>query len=208
VSESQAPRPALALFDFDGTLTMTESFASFLRMVAPRARLCWGGVLVLPLVLAYRLKFLPGVLVRAAILFVAARGLDAAAVAAAGERHARERVPATLRPDMLARLRWHRERGDVVVVVTGTFDVCVRAWCDTEGVALLASSLEQHDGRLTGAYAGAQCVGLEKVRRVRETFELAAFSRIFAYGDSVEDFPMLALADEAVYRGRPWPGRA
>lgn len=205
MSDGAAPRPVLALFDFDGTLTTSESFAAFLRMVVPKARLRWGGLLVSPLVLAYRLRLLSGTVVRAAILRVATRGLDADAVTAAGKRYARDVIPATLRPDMLARLRWHRDRGDVVAVVTGTFDLCLRDWCEAEGVALLASSLEQVDGRLTGRYAGAQCVGAEKRRRVRAAHDMAAFARVHAYGDTVEDLPMLALADEAVYRGRPWP---
>jgi hypothetical protein len=59
------------LFDFDGTLTTTESFPAFLRRVVPKSRLRWGGVLVLPLVLAYRLRLLSGNVVRAAILRIA-----------------------------------------------------------------------------------------------------------------------------------------
>ena len=203
-----APRPALALFDFDGTLTTSESFPAFLRMVVPKPRLRWGGLLVLPLVLGYRLRLLSGNTARAAILRIAARGLDAGLVAAAGAAYAREVVPSTLRPDMLARLRWHRDRGDAVVVVSGTFDICIAAWCEAEGVALLASMLEQRDGRLTGRYAGAQCAGDEKVRRIRAAYDLSAFARIHAYGDTVEDLSMLALADEAVYRGRLLPQRS
>jgi len=208
VSDGTAPRPALALFDFDGTLTTSESFPAFLRMVVPKPRLRWGGLLVLPLVLGYRLRLLSGNTARAAILRIAARGLDAGLVAAAGAAYVREVVPSTLRPDMLARLRWHRDRGDAVVVVSGTFDICIAAWCEAEGVALLASMLEQRDGRLTGRYAGAQCAGDEKVRRIRAAYDLSAFARIHAYGDTVEDLSMLALADEAVYRGRPLPQRS
>lgn len=205
MSDGAAPRPALALFDFDGTLTTSESFPAFLRLVVPKRRLRWGGLLVSPLVLAYRLRLLSGTVVRAAILRVATRGLDTDAVTSAGRRYARDVLPATLRPDMLARLRWHRDRGDVVVVVSGTFDLCLRDWCEAEGVALLASSLEQANGCLTGRYAGAQCVGEEKPRRVRAVHDVAAFARVHAYGDTVEDLPMLALADEAVYRGKPAP---
>jgi HAD superfamily hydrolase (TIGR01490 family) len=204
VSDAPTSQPALALFDFDGTLTTSESFPDFLRRVVPKPRRYWGGVLVAPLVLAYRLRLLSGRVVRAAILRIAVRGLDAASVAAQGRCYARDAVPTTLRPDMLAQLRRHRDRGDVVVVVSGTFDICIRAWCEAEGVACLASALEHRAGRLTGRYDGRQCVGEDKVRRLRDRYDLSAFTRIHAYGDTVEDVPMLALADEAIYRGRPW----
>lgn len=39
MNDGEAPRPALALFDFDGLPTTTESFPAFLRMPVPKSRL-------------------------------------------------------------------------------------------------------------------------------------------------------------------------
>ena len=69
----------LALFDFDGTLTTCETFPGFVRRVVPRARLRWGGLLLAPLVLGYRLGLVPGTRVRAAIVRIGLRGLRAKA---------------------------------------------------------------------------------------------------------------------------------
>jgi len=59
--------------------------------------------------------------------------------------------------------------------------------------------------RSTGRYAGAQCVNEEKVRRVRERFDLSHFATIHAYGDTPEDEALLALAHRRWYR---WQERA
>lgn len=193
----------LALFDFDGTITTGESFGPFVKAVAPRWRVRIGGALLAPLVIAYRLGWVSGIVVRAAVVRVAFRGLDAADFDQATLSFTGSYLPTVVRPEALARIAWHRSRGDRVVVVSGAFSEYLRPWCDAQGLELVASSLERRDGRLTGRYAGAQCVLDEKIRRVREACDLAAFERIHAYGDTPEDLPMLALAHERHYRTMP-----
>jgi hypothetical protein len=61
--------------------------------------------------------------------------------------------------------------------------------------------LEAVDGRLTGRYRDGDC-GPEQVRHIHEHYDLAAFARIHAYGDSREDRPTLALAHKRWYRGK------
>ncbi len=85
-------------------------------------------------------------------------------------------------------------------MVSGAFLEYLQPWCDTHDLELIASSLERRAGRLTGRYAGTQCVLEEKIRRVRERCDLAAYERVHAYGDTPEDEPMLELADERHYR--------
>jgi phosphoserine phosphatase len=56
------------------------------------------------------------------------------------------------------------------------------------------------DGRLSAEYHGAQCVGAEKVRRIRERCRLDDFAAIYASSDTAEDREMLALADKKYFR--------
>ena len=53
---------------------------------------------------------------------------------------------------------------------------------------------------LTGRSLGAQCVGAEKARRVRERYDLSSYALVYAYGDTNEDRALLALAHRRVYR--------
>ncbi|MCM2335822.1 MAG: HAD-IB family hydrolase [Pseudomonas sp.] len=204
MAADRAPaRHALALFDFDGTLTTAETFGPFVRAAAPRGRVRVGGVLLAPLVLAYRAGLVSGSTVRAAIVRVAFAGVPAADVAAHGEAFARDVIPGLLRPSAVASLDRHRERGDTVAVVSGAFDAYLAPWCAAQGIELFASSLASRDGVLTGRYRGAQCVGEEKARRVRAAFALAEYAEVHAYGDTAEDEALLALAQHRTYRGRP-----
>ena len=192
----------LALFDFDGTITTRELMPDFMYQAVPRRRLAWGRVLLAPLIVGYKLGLVSGSVVRAAIVRVGLAGMPLVEFEAHGERFARETIPAALRPEMLARLDWHRQRGDTIAVVSGAFDVYLRPWCEAHGLTLLCSSLAHRDHRLTGRYAGSQCVRKEKARRVRATFDLSHFETIHAYGDTPEDRELLALAHRRHYRGR------
>jgi phosphatidylglycerophosphatase C len=192
----------LALFDFDGTITTRELFPDFIRRVVPPGRLALGKAVLGPLVIGYRMGLVSGTTVRARIADFAFRGRPVDEIAQAGERFVEEVVAHALRPEAMARIDWHRAQGDTVVVVSGAFDVYLSHWCTWHGLEWMCSALESREGVLTGRYLGAQCVGVEKARRVRERFELASYPVVYAYGDTKEDLELLALAHRRVYRWR------
>lgn len=193
--------PDLALFDFDGTLTTRETFPDFMRYAVARPRLLAGGVLLAPVVFGYRRGWVAGNPTRASIVQVGLRGVDAARLRTQGEAFARDVLPGVLRPDAMARLQWHRARGDRIVVVSGGLDVYLAPWCAAQGVELACSVLAERGGRVAG-YAGPQCVGEEKVRRILALCDPQAYSAIHAYGDTHEDEAMLAMAHHRTYRGQ------
>lgn len=193
----------LALFDFDGTITTRETMPDFVRVTVPRARLHLWGTLLAPWVLGYKVGLVSGSNIREKIARVGFRGMREADYLAAGERFAREVLPTVLRPAAMARIAWHKARGDTVVVVSGGFDVYLSHWCRAQGVELICSKLEVVDGVLTGRYDGAQCVREEKARRVRERYVLRQYGAVHAYGDTTEDAELLALADESWFK--VWP---
>lgn len=198
----------LALFDFDGTLTHSESFPDFVKATVRPGRLALGKLLLAPLVIGYRLGWVSGVRVRESIVAFGYRGVPEAALREAGLAFATRALPAVLRPEAMARLRWHQAQGDVVVVVSGAFDLYLAPWCASHGVDLMCSTLEARDGLLTGRYRGPQCVGPEKVRRVRAKYRLEDYPVVYAYGDTREDLDLLELAHRRYYRGAEIPAGA
>lgn len=193
----------LALFDFDGTITTRDTMPDFVRAAAPRWRRGPGALVLLPVLVGYRRGLVSGIATRRAVVRVAFGGTDADALAAAGERFARDVLPPLVRLEAMARIDAHRRRGDEVVVVSGGLDVYLAPWAASHGLPLLCSSLERRGARLTGRYRGAQCVADEKARRVREACRLDRYARVHAYGDTAEDLAMLALADHRHYRAMP-----
>jgi HAD superfamily hydrolase (TIGR01490 family) len=192
----------LALFDFDGTITQREMFADFVRAAVSARRRLAGALLFGPMLAGYKLGLVSGNTIRASVVQFGFRGARADAVDEAGRRFALDVLPSVVRPDALERIRWHRQQGDRVMVVSGALDVYLGHWCRQHGLDLLCSRLEARGGVLTGRYRGAQCVGAEKSRRIREVLDLDEFPVIYAYGDTHEDLDMLRLAHRRYYRWR------
>ena len=190
----------LALFDFDGTITTRELFADFMRYAVSKPRRLAGNVLFIPLILGYKMGFVSGNRIRASVVRFGFRGVPVEALSARARIFCSDVVPVAIRPMALARIRWHQERGDTVVVVSGALDIYLEHWCRDHGLELICSRLEERGGVLTGRYREAQCIGEEKRRRIRERYDMESFEHVYAYGDTRDDTEMLELAHTRFFR--------
>lgn len=192
---------SLALFDFDHTVTTTDTYSRFLRRVATPQQLARARWSVGPWLAGYRLGMVSAQAIRRRVTRIVFAGRAEEEIAALAQAYAHEVLPTLLRPEMMQRIAWHRAQGDSMVLVSASLDLYLRPWCEQHGLALICNRLEARDGVLSGRYAGGDC-GPHKARLVRARYDVAACPRVYAYGDSREDRPMLALAHERWYAGR------
>lgn len=200
-------RQTVAAFDFDGTLTDRDSVVPFLRSLVGTGRLALG------------LAGSPRSLVPAALRrdrdrikevasAVAFAGRSVTMTEAFADRYGAELVDRRLRTDTVARLRWHREAGHLVVIVSASYELYLRSVARSLGVdGLAATRLESVDGMFTGRLDGPNCRGEEKVRRLQSWMHAHALERgdctLYAYGDSPGDRALLASADHACWVDAP-----
>lgn len=192
-------RPIVA-FDFDGTLTVSDSFTGFLRWRSGGSGYALALATLVPEMAAYLLHRDRGKIKTDAVrqfLF----GMDRATLAEEGARYAETQRPRLLRPDALATWREWAAKGALRIIVTASPTLLIAPFADwLEADLLLGTELEfDLEGRVAGALIGENNRGLEKVRRLRAAFgpnlELAA-----AYGDSSGDREMLQIARVKGYR--------
>lgn len=191
----------LALFDFDGTITHSDTFRPFIELAVARRRRVLGGIVLGPVVAAYGLGYVPATRMRALAAFCGFRGRCELELDALGARYAAT-FPGLVREQALERIRWHRAAGDRVVVVSASLRPYLRAWCEAMGLELICTELESRQGVLTGRYLHGDCTGPEKARRVRARYDLASYPVIYAYGDTREDRELLGLASKRYFRWR------
>jgi phosphatidylglycerophosphatase C len=194
------PEPsAVAAFDFDGTLTRADTLMPFLQ------RLC--GTRALVRTLAAELGSLTLALARlgdreeakAAVLARLLAGRRVDEVTEVVDRYAQRVISRQLRPAVVARTRWHRDRGHQLVVVSASPELYVRPMAERLGFDdVLATRLEIADGRLTGRLVGANVQGSEKVHRLR-AWLAGRDAEVWAYGNSSGDRAMLAFADHPFF---------
>jgi HAD superfamily hydrolase (TIGR01490 family) len=190
----------LALFDFDGTITRSDTWTPFVRLAATRPRIVAAMVLLAPLIVAYKLRWIPARKARPIVARFAFQGRRLDEIRESGRRYAADVLPGVVRQRALDRLAWHKSRGDTIVVVSASLDVYLAPWCEAMGVDLICTTLEERGPRFTGRYVRGECVGAEKLRRIRQRFDLERYPIVYAYGDTDEDREMLELADEKYYR--------
>ena len=87
-----------------------------------------------------------------------------------------------------------------VVVVSASISNYLKPWCDEMGFDLISTELEVIDGKLTGRFSTPNCNGKEKVRRIKEKYNLSEYNEIHVFGNSKGDLPMLELATHKYYK--------
>lgn len=201
----ERPSPIIA-FDFDGTMTVRDSFLTYLRWREGGLAYFLGMLRLGPAALIYlfnrdaeRLK------VRAVRVFL--KGIPREMLEEEAKEFATVAAPMLLRPDALKVWRRYRQEGVRLVIVTASPEIIVAPFARGLGADLLLGTRLAFDeyGRAAGGFVGANCRGQEKVNRLREVFgpdvRLAA-----AYGDTSGDKEMLTLAEDRFMRlftGRP-----
>ncbi|MFN0174550.1 MAG: HAD-IB family hydrolase [Saprospiraceae bacterium] len=189
----------LHLCDFDGTLTQGDSFVRFLLFTVPLPRLIVGGFV---LVLRFSGLIFSGKwsneAAKAAVLSVFFRGKSVAEMKTLGEEFCQKKIRALLRTELLERLRQALQKGETVVVVSASPNIWLQPFCAEERFDLLCTELEFESGQFTGNFSTPNCNGAEKARRIHASFDLNAFEKVTAYGNSKGDAAMFALADEAI----------
>jgi phosphatidylglycerophosphatase C len=192
----------IAFFDFDGTVTTSDSFLPFIRGSVPQYRILAGTLYLSPLITGYRLGWVPARRMRESIAWFAFRGAARAKILEQGRRYAEQLLPGRVRPQAQERIEWHQAQGDTVVVVSASLDAYLVPWCRAQGVELICSELEVRGDTCTGRYIGGDCSGPEKARRILARYDLRQYRQVFAYGDTDEDREMLGLASHRYLRWR------
>lgn len=200
IRQRLAPKGPIVAFDFDGTLTVRDSFTAFLRWRAGPVRWAAGLVKLTPAVLAYVGDRDRG-RIKAASVREFLGGMERTTLEAEAERFAEFIWPRFIRPDALACWQDWGRKGAHRVIVTASPEITVAPFARRLGAEALLGTHMTFDGedRVTGAFTGPNCRGEEKVRRLRAAYgddlHLTA-----AYGDTSGDTEMLAFAAEPGFR--------
>lgn len=209
-----AGQAVVAAFDVDGTLTTTDCFRRFLRLLGGRGALV-RGPLRQPLAMVRAAVVRDRDIVKAAVVDRNYRGRLPDEVDELGRAFAATIERELLRADTVARLRWHQDQGHRTVLVSASLASYLRPLGSALGVdgVLCTDVAVGADGRYTGVIAGRNCRGAEKVARLRGWLDGAGVDvvQVWAYGDSAGDRELLRFADHptrvtrATLAARPVP---
>jgi HAD superfamily hydrolase (TIGR01490 family) len=192
--EKGPPDKNLALFDFDGTLCLKDSFTGFVFCAHSKRHILKQGVKLLPWIQAYYLKLYPAHAMRPKLYQAMFSDQDANEIQNLAEAYAKT-LPQHFDVAIYRQLQQHVALGHDVVLVSASLDLYLIPLCQRLKIALICTQTEQTQGRLTGEYASPDCSRMQKQQRILAELDLSQYQQIYAYGNSEEDQDMLALAD-------------
>lgn len=197
--EFSSQRPGVAAFDFDGTLVRRDTLLPFLAKLTSRHELGWA------LVAQARRYRSDSDAAKLDVLRRLTTGLSRNDAEQLGRDYA-VGLHHLLRPDVMARLRWHRSAGHALVIVSASLGLYLRPFGRTLGFdEVIAVELNVDDaGRYTGEIPGNVNVrGPEKARRLNlwlnDHYGHGPRPEIWAYGDTSGDTELLAMADHPTW---------
>lgn len=192
-AQNQTPK-TLALFDFDGTLYLHDSFTGFIFYALRKRHIVKRGLQILPWIQAYYLNFYPAHRMRPKLYASMFKNSDAEEILKLAQDYAQQLI-FKLNPKLLEQLIQHQELGHDVVLVSASLDLYLKPVCRYLNIDLICSEVEIKTGKMTGFYQTADCSNEQKKIRILEKYNLDDYAEIYAYGNSDEDEEMLSLAN-------------
>ena len=194
----------LYCFDFDGTLTTSDTLLEFIKYAKGRGRFLMVFLMYSPLLVMMKLHMYPNWKAKQRIFAHLFAGMRIEKFDALCRGFAEESQH-LLRPKGITLMHEALVAGAQVFIVSASIDNWVRPFFDIrnlKGVQVLGTQIEVEDGKLTGRFKSNNCYGKEKVHRIAEvlkSFERSEYE-IEAFGDSRGDKEMLAFADKGHFK--------
>ena len=191
-------------FDFDGTLTTSDTLLEFIKYAKGRGRFLMVFLMYSPLLVLMKLHLYPNWKAKQQIFAHLFAGMRIEKFDALCRGFAEESQH-LLRPKGITLMHEALVAGAQVFIVSASIDNWVRPFFDIrnlKGVQVLGTQIEVEDGKLTGLFKSNNCYGKEKVHRIAEalkSFERSEYE-IEAFGDSHGDKEMLAFADKGHFK--------
>ena len=187
----------IAFFDFDGTITKSDSFLRFLWYSNNTFVFVVKTLLLIPVLVALYFGWIKNKNAKEWVFSFFYKNRKTSEMQTLAQQFSHEIIPKLLQPKAVDLLHKHRQNKDKIVVVSASIDTWLEVWCAEQGFDLICTRAEVKNGVLTGKFASKNCNGREKAIQIQKKFTLAGYDTIFAYGNSRGDYKMLALADEA-----------
>ena len=199
-NECKKDENAIAFFDFDGTITRQDSFFLFLKFVL-KNKFYIKLIINLPILIFYKLNLLSNAKAKELVLKLCIKNMEEKELDSKMEDFTLV-LETICMQSALEKIKWHKNNNHEVVIVSASLELYLKKLAKKLGMELIATKLKIKNGLITGELGSPNCYGEEKVKRIKEKYDLSLYSSIYVYGDSKGDKEMLEIAspNKAFYR--------
>ena len=195
------PKFTLAVFDFDGTITKRDTLNDLIIYEFGYLKFIKRVLTLLPLILLYIFGLIPNEIPKQKLFSCFFSGVTEEKFKMICENYALKRINKIIRSDCLEKIKWHKDEGHKLIIVSASIENWIKPWADINLFDdVISTKVEVEDGILTGKFGGKNCYGNEKVNRLLEKYPQTEERFLYVYGDSAGDKELLELANVGFYK--------
>ncbi|WP_373708485.1 HAD family hydrolase [Kaistella sp.] len=189
----------LYCFDFDGTLTYSDTMFLYLKFYNP-SKFRIQFIKHIPLFILLKLNLLEAEKVKKSFIYSILKGEKKEKIEKKSQLFFDQYYPEIFRGNALDFIKNIDYSQTDCYIVTASLDIWVKPFVEKFKMNLLATQAEFKDDIFTGNFVGNNCNGVEKVNRIKAEITDKKYDKIIAFGDTFGDQPMLAWADEGQFK--------
>ena len=193
--------PTLAVFDFDGTITLSDTFNDFNIWRFGRLPFYMAMLIASPLITLYLLGMVKNDIPKAFLFRLFFKGLKNDSFEQSCKIYASTRLNILIRENAISRIEWHAKQGHILIINSASITNWISPWANEKGFSnVIATNVEVQRGVLTGKFSTSCCYGMEKLLRLRALYPSDSYAKMYVYGDSRGDKEILSVADFPAFR--------
>ena len=189
----------LYCFDFDGTLTYSDTMFLYLKFYNP-SKFRIQFIKHIPLFILLKLNLLEAEKVKKSFIYSILKGEKKEKIEKKSQLFFDQYYPEIFRGNALDFIKNIDYSQTDCYIVSASLDIWVKPFAEKFKMNLLATNAEFKNDIFTGNFVGNNCNGVEKVNRIKAEITDKKYDKIIAFGDTFGDQPMLAWADEGQFK--------
>lgn len=189
----------LYCFDFDGTLTQSDTMFLYLKFYNPSLYYL-NFARHIPLFILLKMKLADAEKVKRNFIASIIKGEKKEKLDKKSMEFFEKYYPKLIRKSALDFIKNMDRDKTESLMVTASLDIWTEPFARKFGMTLLATQAEYKDGVFTGKFIGKNCNNEEKVKRIETAINGRKFDKTIAFGDTSSDKPMLRWATESHYK--------
>ncbi|WP_165023978.1 MULTISPECIES: HAD-IB family hydrolase [unclassified Dysgonomonas] len=190
----------IAVFDFDGTITVKDTLFDFIVFCHGGWKLVAGLLILSPILVLFKLGFITNESAKQRMFSFFFKGKKKPDFDLYCQRYSR-RIDEITNLEAADKIKWHQSEGHQIIIISASIVDWIKPWANTSNIEeVIGTQIEIKDNIITGRFASKNCYGREKVNRLLALYPDRDSYKLYAYGDSSGDKELLSIADYPFYR--------
>lgn len=102
---------------------------------------------------------------------------------------------------IIDKLLWHKKQGHTIAIISGGFSEYIKHYALKYDIKyVIATDLEIINDKFTGKIDGIDCMGINKIEKLRQVLNIEDYDleNSYAYSDHISDIPLLSFVGKGI----------